>query len=54
MPELNSEPSHLLYEISNVGDMQLPVSWAAPASTRTLIQKILDFLRPSETQFICK
>ena len=46
---MNSEPSHLWYGIFSVDGMLLPVSWAAPASTGTLVQKILDFLRPSET-----
>ena len=33
--------------------MQLPESWPAPASTKALAsQKVLEFLRPSETWFI--
>ena len=53
--EKNSEPSHLCCDIFSVGGMmQLPVSWPAPVSNRTLAQKVLDFLRPLETQFICK
>ena len=44
--EVNSEPSHLWYDIFSIGGMQLPVSWVARAS-RVLTQKVLDFfLRP--------
>ena len=43
-PKVIGEPSHLWCDISSVGDMQLPVSWPAPASTRALVQKVLDFL----------
>ena len=50
--EVNSEPSHLWYGIFRIDGMQLPVSWEAPASTRTLAQKVLDFLRPSETVYL--
>ena len=37
--EVNSKPSHLWYDISSVGGMQLLVSLLAPASTRTLAKK---------------
>ena len=39
--KVNSEASHLWYGIFSVDSMQLPVSWAAPASTRALVQKVL-------------
>ena len=41
--EVNSDPSHLWYSIFSVGGMQLPVSWSATVSTRTLAQKVVDF-----------
>ena len=44
-PELNSEPFQLWYGISNVYDMQLPVSSLPPASTKALMQKDLDFFQ---------
>ena len=37
-----------------VGGMQLPVSSPVSASTRALAQKVLDFSKTSENQFICK
>ena len=52
--EVSGEPSDLLYGIFSVGGTQLPASCAASASSQILAQKFLDFLRPSETQFICK
>ena len=44
-PELNSEPFQLWYGISNIDDMQLPVSSLPPASTKALMQKDLDFFQ---------
>ena len=41
---MNSEHFHLSHGISSVIGMQLPMSWPAPASTRALAQKVLDFL----------
>ena len=50
--EMNSEALHLLYCIFNVGGMQLLVSWAASAPTRTLGQNFLDFLKPYKTIYL--
>ena len=42
-------------EFPSLGDVKLPVPRPASASTRALAsQKVLDFLKPSETQFIIK
>ena len=45
---------HLWYDISGVGGMQLQLSWSAAAPTRAMVQKDLDFLRCSETEFVWK
>ena len=37
-PEVNSESTDFLYGISSVRDMQLPLSWPAPAFTSSLAQ----------------
>ena len=50
--EVNRELSCLWYGIFCVGGMQLPLFWAVLASTRTLAQEVLDFLRPSETIYL--
>ena len=53
---MNSEPVHFLKfanAFPSLGGIHLPVSWPASVSTKVLAsQRVLDFVRPSETQKI--